>query len=56
MKTPEQKAKELLKQFGHYQFAISCANTVLYELNLLKFNKERVDYWLDVTNEINRQS
>ena len=47
---PKSKAKELIEKHG-FQLSNQIVNGML-DQNLPEFNQEKIDFWLDVKNEL----
>ena len=50
----KKKAQELFDKHG-FEIANSIIDTMLYE-NLPEFNQSKIDFWLDVKNDLKRVS
>ena len=50
----KKKAQELFEKHG-FEIANSIIDTMLYE-NLPEFNQSKIDFWLDVRNDLKRVS
>ena len=50
--SPKEEAVQLIKEFGNLNGALICASEIIYDFKHYTPNKEKLEYWIRVKEEL----